>query len=69
MRGMCLVSMMEVLMLINISCEMETVLRYIYLILTFHYVHTLGDEGMASSQLQDNCTISNLDGRMFTISV
>lgn len=39
MRRMCLVSVMEVLMLINISCEIETVLRYIYLMLTLHYVH------------------------------
>lgn len=66
---MCLVSVTEVLMLINISCEMETVLRYIYLILTLNYVNTPEDEGIASSQSQDNYTISKLDGRIFTISV
>lgn len=69
MRRMCLVSVMEVLMLINISCEMETVLRYIYLILILHYVQTPEDEGMASSQSQNNYTISKLNGRIFTISV
>lgn len=69
MRRMCLVSVMEVLMLINISCEMETVMRYIYLILSLQFVHTPEDEGMAKAQSQYNYTISKLDGRIFTISV